>query len=100
MFRHGMSEATFGMIINRYRECHMRFRTNFASPNERDDESNTPPRFWRPRGVAVRRPPASGGGAGEVLVKVYAASLNPPDLYLRDGYRALPPEWRPMRCSL
>jgi NADPH:quinone reductase-like Zn-dependent oxidoreductase len=33
--------------------------------------------------------------AGEVLVRVRAASLNPPDLYLRDGYRALPPEWRP-----
>lgn len=32
---------------------------------------------------------------GEVLVKVHAASLNPPDLFLRDGYRALPPEWRP-----
>jgi NADPH2:quinone reductase len=34
-------------------------------------------------------------GRGEVLVRVHAASLNPPDLMLRDGYRALPPEWRP-----
>ena len=33
--------------------------------------------------------------AGEVLIQVHAASLNPPDLYLRDGYRALPPEWQP-----
>ncbi|WP_420136398.1 NADP-dependent oxidoreductase [Sphingomonas sp.] len=32
---------------------------------------------------------------GEVLVRVKAAGLNPPDWYLRDGYRALPPEWRP-----
>jgi NADPH:quinone reductase-like Zn-dependent oxidoreductase len=32
---------------------------------------------------------------GEVLVRTHAAGLNPPDLYLRDGYRALPPEWRP-----
>ncbi|WP_292974024.1 NADP-dependent oxidoreductase [Mucilaginibacter sp.] len=32
---------------------------------------------------------------GEVLVKVYTAALNPPDWYLRDGYRSLPPEWRP-----
>jgi NADPH2:quinone reductase len=31
----------------------------------------------------------------EVLVRVRAVGLNPPDWYLRDGYRALPPEWRP-----
>lgn len=32
---------------------------------------------------------------GEVLVRVHAAGLNPPDWYLRDGYKALPPEWQP-----
>ena len=33
--------------------------------------------------------------AGEVLVRVHAVGLNPPDWYLRDGYKTLPPEWRP-----
>ncbi len=33
--------------------------------------------------------------AGEVLVCVHAVGLNPPDWYLRDGYKMLPPEWRP-----
>ncbi|MEA1651147.1 NADP-dependent oxidoreductase [Nitrospirillum sp. BR 11164] len=32
---------------------------------------------------------------GEALVKVHAIGLNPPDWYLRDGYRSLPPEWQP-----
>jgi NADPH:quinone reductase-like Zn-dependent oxidoreductase len=32
---------------------------------------------------------------GEVLVRVHAVGVNPPDWYLRDGYRILPPEWRP-----
>lgn len=32
---------------------------------------------------------------GEVLVRVHAVGVNPPDWYLRDGYRMLPPEWQP-----
>jgi NADPH:quinone reductase-like Zn-dependent oxidoreductase len=32
---------------------------------------------------------------GEVLVRVHAVGINPPDWYLRDGYKTLPPEWRP-----
>ena len=32
---------------------------------------------------------------GEVLVRVHAVGLNPPDWYLREGYRMLPPEWQP-----
>lgn len=34
-------------------------------------------------------------GQGEVLIRVHAAGINPPDLYLRDGYRTMPPEWQP-----
>jgi NADPH:quinone reductase-like Zn-dependent oxidoreductase len=30
-----------------------------------------------------------------VLVRVHAVGINPPDWYLRDGYKILPPEWRP-----
>ncbi len=33
--------------------------------------------------------------AGEVLVRVHAVGINPPDWYLRDGYKMLPPEWQP-----
>lgn len=32
---------------------------------------------------------------GEVLVKVKSIGLNPPDWYLRDGYKMLPLEWQP-----
>jgi NADPH:quinone reductase-like Zn-dependent oxidoreductase len=32
---------------------------------------------------------------GELLVRVHAASINPPDWYLRDGYSTLPANWRP-----
>ena len=33
--------------------------------------------------------------AGEVLVRVHAVGINPPDWYLRDGYKMLPPAWQP-----
>lgn len=33
--------------------------------------------------------------AGEVLVRVHAVGINPPDWYLRDGYSSLPADWRP-----
>lgn len=32
---------------------------------------------------------------GEVLVRVHAIGINPPDWYLRDGYKMLPVEWQP-----
>jgi len=32
---------------------------------------------------------------GEVLIQVHAVGLNPPDLYLREGYKMLPPQWQP-----
>ena len=33
--------------------------------------------------------------AEEVLVRVHAIGINPPDWYLREGYKDLPPDWRP-----
>ncbi len=32
---------------------------------------------------------------GEVLVRIHAIGLNPPDWYLRGGYKMLPAEWQP-----
>jgi NADPH2:quinone reductase len=52
-------------------------------------------RFGGPEVLVYEDAPRPVIGSGEVLVRVHAASLNPPDLYLRDGYRALPPEWWP-----
>jgi NADPH:quinone reductase-like Zn-dependent oxidoreductase len=33
--------------------------------------------------------------AGELLVRVHASGINPPDWYLRDGYSTLPADWKP-----
>ncbi|WP_162842154.1 NADP-dependent oxidoreductase [Kosakonia pseudosacchari] len=51
--------------------------------------------FGGPDNLLYEEVPRPKVGNDEVLVHVQAASLNPPDWYLRDGYRALPPEWWP-----
>ncbi|ORM61949.1 NADPH:quinone reductase [Pantoea rodasii] len=51
--------------------------------------------FGGPTALCYEDAPIPKANAGEVLVKVHATGINPPDLYLRDGYRALPPEWHP-----
>ena len=51
--------------------------------------------FGGPEVLVYEDAPRPEPKAGEALVRVHAAGINPPDLYLRDGYRALPPEWRP-----
>lgn len=51
--------------------------------------------FGGPDVLRYEDAPKPVAGPGEVLVRVKAIGVNPPDWYLRDGYRALPPEWRP-----
>lgn len=51
--------------------------------------------FGGPEVLRYEDAPKPALRAGEVLVRVHAIGINPPDWYLRDGYKALPPEWRP-----
>lgn len=51
--------------------------------------------FGGPEVLRYEEAPVPQLRAGEVLVRVHAVSLNPPDWYLRDGYKELPPEWQP-----
>lgn len=51
--------------------------------------------FGGPEVLVYENAPKPELQPGEVLVRVHAIGVNPPDLYLRDGYRTLPPEWRP-----
>jgi NADPH:quinone reductase-like Zn-dependent oxidoreductase len=51
--------------------------------------------FGGPEVLRYEDAPMPTVGKGEVLVRVHAIGINPPDWYLRDGHRALPPEWRP-----
>ncbi|MBS7539852.1 NADP-dependent oxidoreductase [Ancylobacter lacus] len=51
--------------------------------------------FGGPDVLRYEEAPRPALSHGDVLVRVHAVGLNPPDWYLRDGYRSLPPEWRP-----
>ncbi|WP_310784782.1 NADP-dependent oxidoreductase [Mycobacterium sp. Z3061] len=54
-------------------------------------------RFGGPEVLSYESVPVPELGSGEVLVRVYAVGINPPDWYLRDNYEHadLPPEVRP-----
>jgi len=51
--------------------------------------------FGGPEVLLYEDAPKPSMKAGEVLVKVIAVGINPPDWYLREGMKMLPPEWRP-----
>jgi len=51
--------------------------------------------FGGPEVLRYEEAPLPEPKPGEVLVRVHAVGINPPDWYLRDGYDMLPPEWRP-----
>lgn len=51
--------------------------------------------FGDPQVLHYEDAPKPEVGPGEVLIRVHAVGINPPDWYLREGYAALPPEWRP-----
>ena len=52
-------------------------------------------RFGGPDVLQYEDAPKPQIAAKDVLVRVHAAGLNPPDWYLRGGFQALTPEWRP-----
>ncbi len=50
--------------------------------------------FGGPEVLLYEDAPVPELNTGEVLVRVHAVGINPPDWYLRDGYKMLPPEWQ------
>lgn len=52
-------------------------------------------KFGGPNVLVYEEAPRPELNAGEVLVRVHAVGVNPPDWYLREGFKMLPPEWRP-----
>jgi NADPH:quinone reductase-like Zn-dependent oxidoreductase len=51
--------------------------------------------FGGPEVLQYEDAPMPDLNPGEVRIRVHAIGLNPPDWYLRDGYKMLPPEWQP-----
>ena len=51
--------------------------------------------FGGPDVLRYEDAPKPVAGPGEAIVRVHAVGLNPPDWYLREGMKMLPPDWRP-----
>ncbi|MGJ7492892.1 NADP-dependent oxidoreductase [Variovorax sp. ZT4R33] len=51
--------------------------------------------FGGPEVLRYEDAPVPEPKSGEVRVRVHAVGINPPDWYLRDGHKMLPPDWRP-----
>jgi len=51
--------------------------------------------FGGPEVLRYEEAPVPELKPGEVLVRVHAVGINPPDWYLREGYKIFPPEWQP-----
>ncbi len=51
--------------------------------------------FGGPEVLRYEDAPRPQLASGEVLIRIAAIGINPPDWYLRDGMKALPPAWRP-----
>ncbi|MYR42675.1 zinc-binding dehydrogenase [Streptomyces sp. SID5910] len=51
--------------------------------------------FGGPEVLRCEEVPVPGPAPGEVLVRVHAVGLNPPDWYVREGMPGIPPEFRP-----
>jgi NADPH:quinone reductase-like Zn-dependent oxidoreductase len=52
-------------------------------------------KFGGPEVLCYEEVPIPELKSGEVRIRVHAVGINPPDWYLRDGYKMLPPEWQP-----
>jgi NADPH:quinone reductase-like Zn-dependent oxidoreductase len=97
LFLHGTIKANLGGIINdlqvdyiaaiKLKRCEAMMSEKMKAVRLHE--------FGGPEVLRYEDAPRPTAAAGEVLVRVHAAGINPPDLYLRDGYCALPPEWQP-----
>jgi NADPH:quinone reductase-like Zn-dependent oxidoreductase len=69
--------------------------TTANNENQRQMKAVRQHAFGGPEVLQYEDAPIRELKSGEVRVRVHAVGVNPPDWYLRDGYRMLPPEWQP-----
>jgi NADPH:quinone reductase-like Zn-dependent oxidoreductase len=98
LFLHGTIKATRSLIINPLIPEYFANRATLHAVEVLVNGTMKAIQFHAFGGPEVLRyedVPIPEVKAGEVLVRVHAIGLNPPDWYLREGYRMLPPEWQP-----